>query len=40
MNTQNSDLALRKILGDVMSDQRRKELDLYRLYAKDDVNGE
>lgn len=36
MDTQNSDLALRKILEEVMSDQRRKELDLYRLYVNDD----
>jgi len=37
MDTQNQDLALRKILDDVMSQQRKNELDLYRLYAKDDA---
>lgn len=35
-DTQNRDLAFKKILDDVMSKQRRTELDLYRLYAKDD----
>jgi len=35
-DTQNRDLAFKKILDDVMSQQRKKELDLYRLYAKDD----
>jgi len=29
-------LAFKKILDDVMSQQRKNELDLYRLYAKDD----
>ena len=33
---QNKDLAFKKILDDVMSKQRKQELDLYRLYAKDD----
>ncbi|TXD83116.1 type I restriction endonuclease subunit R [Subsaximicrobium wynnwilliamsii] len=33
---QNKDLAFRKILDDVMSKQRKQELDLYRLYAKDE----
>ncbi|WP_316783818.1 type I restriction endonuclease subunit R [Pedobacter frigiditerrae] len=37
MDTQNQDLALRKILDDVMAQQRKNELDLYRLYAKDDA---
>lgn len=37
MDSQNQDLALRKILDDVMSKQRKNELDLYRLYAKDDA---
>ena len=32
-----SDLAFKKILDDVMSKQRKNELDLYRLYAKDDA---
>ncbi|RQP11915.1 MAG: type I restriction endonuclease subunit R [Chryseobacterium sp.] len=32
---QNRDLALRKILDDVMSKQRRQELELYKLYAQD-----
>ncbi|MCZ4319168.1 type I restriction endonuclease subunit R [Aequorivita viscosa] len=32
---QNKDLAFRRILDDVMSKQRKQELDLYRLYAKD-----
>ncbi len=34
---QNKDLALRKILDEVMSRQRKTELDLYRLYVKDDA---
>lgn len=34
---QNKDLAFRKILDEVMSKQRKQELDLYRLYAKDDT---
>lgn len=34
---QNKDLAFRKILDDVMSKQRKQELDLYRLYAKDEA---
>lgn len=33
----NRDLAFRKILDEVMSKQRKTELDLYRLYAKDDA---
>ncbi|RAR46448.1 type I restriction endonuclease subunit R [Flavobacterium lacus] len=33
----NRDLAFRKILDEVMSKQRKNELDLYRLYAKDDA---
>lgn len=32
---QNKNLAFQKILDDVMSKQRKQELDLYRLYAKD-----
>jgi len=32
---QNRDLAFKRILDDVMSKQRKQELDLYRLYAKD-----
>ena len=35
-DAQNSDLALKKILDDVMAQQRKKELELYRLYAKDE----
>lgn len=35
-DTQNRDLAFKKILDDVMSQQRKKELDLYKLYAKDE----
>ncbi len=35
-DSQNRDLAFRKILDEVMSQQRKKELDLYRLYAKDE----
>jgi type I restriction enzyme R subunit len=35
-DAQNSELAFHKILDDVMTTQRRKELDLYKLYAKDD----
>lgn len=34
---QNRDLAFKRILDDVMSKQRKQELDLYRLYAKDDA---
>jgi type I restriction enzyme R subunit len=33
---QNSDLALEKIIEDVMRKQRKNELDLYKLYAKDE----
>jgi len=33
---QNRDLAFKKILDEVMSQQRKKELDLYKLYAKDE----
>lgn len=35
-DTQNRDLAFKKILDDVMGQQRRKELELYKLYAKDE----
>lgn len=35
-DSQNRDLAFKKILDDVMTNQRRKELELYKLYAKDD----
>jgi type I restriction enzyme, R subunit len=34
-DVQNRDLAFKKILDDVMSQQRKNELDLYRLYAQD-----
>jgi type I restriction enzyme R subunit len=34
---QNSTLAFEKILHEVMTAQRRKELELYKLYAKDDA---
>ena len=33
---QNSDLALKRIMDEVMRKQRKNELDLYRLFAKDD----
>ncbi len=33
----NRDLAFKKILNDVMSQQRRQELELYKLYAKDEA---
>lgn len=33
---QNRDLAFKKILDDVMAQQRKKELELYKLYAKDE----
>jgi type I restriction enzyme R subunit len=33
---QNSEIAFKKILDDVMREQRKKELDLYKLYAKDE----
>jgi len=35
-DAQNRDLAFKKILDEVMGQQRRKELELYKLYAKDD----
>jgi len=35
-DTQNREIAFKKILDDVMREQRKKELDLYKLYAKDD----
>lgn len=34
---QNKNLAFQKILDDVMAKQRKQELDLYRLYAKDEA---
>jgi type I restriction enzyme R subunit len=34
---QNKSLAFKKILDEVMSQQRKQELDLYRLYAKDEM---
>ncbi|QXP71270.1 type I restriction endonuclease subunit R [Polaribacter sp. R2A056_3_33] len=34
---QNKNIAFQKIMDDVMSKQRKQELDLYRLYAKDDT---
>ncbi len=34
---QNRNLALEKILQDVMAQKRRKELELYRLFAADDA---
>ena len=34
---QNRELAFKKILDDVMSKQRRNELELYKLYAKDET---
>lgn len=33
---ENRDLAFKKILDDVMGKQRKKELELYKLYAKDE----
>ncbi len=36
-DTQNRDMAFRKIFDDVMGKQRKDELDLYRLLAKDDA---
>jgi type I restriction enzyme R subunit len=35
-DAQNKDLAFKKILDDVMRKQRKKELELYKLYAKDE----
>lgn len=35
-DNQNREIAFKKILDDVMRQQRKKELDLYKLYAKDD----
>ncbi|PQJ73592.1 type I restriction endonuclease subunit R [Polaribacter butkevichii] len=34
---QNKSIAFEKIMNDVMAQQRKQELDLYRLYAKDDA---
>ncbi len=34
---QNRDLAFKKILDEIMSQQRRQELELYKLYAKDEA---
>ena len=34
-DVQNRELALKKILDDVMSQQRKQELELYKLYAQD-----
>lgn len=36
MDPQNRELALKKILDEVMNQQRKKELELYKLFAKDD----
>ncbi len=36
-DVQNRDLAFKKILDEVMAKQRKKELDLYKLYAKDEA---
>lgn len=35
-DAQNRDLAFKKILDEVMGQQRRKELELYKLYVKDE----
>jgi type I restriction enzyme, R subunit len=35
-DAQNRDLAFKKILDDVMGQQRKKELEIYKLYAKDE----
>ena len=37
IDEQNKSIAFQKILDEVMSKQRKQELDLYRLYAKDDA---
>lgn len=37
LDPQNSDLAFKKILAEIMAQQRKVELDLYRLYVKDDA---
>ena len=34
---QTRDLAFKKILEEIMSQQRQQELELYKLYAKDDA---
>lgn len=36
-DAQTRDLAFKKMLEEVMSQQRRQELELYKLYAKDDA---
>src|SRR5690606_11903702 len=36
-DTQNRDLAFKKILNEVMSKQRKNELELYKLYAQDEA---
>ncbi|MFT6336459.1 MAG: type I restriction enzyme R subunit [Halioglobus sp.] len=35
-DSQNREIAFKKILDDVMSDQRRKELELYKMYSRDE----
>ncbi len=37
MDMQNRELAFKRILEEVMTSQRKQELDLYKLYAKDDA---
>ncbi len=37
INKQTQELAFKKILDDVMAQKRKEELDLYRLYAKDEM---
>jgi len=37
MDSQTRDIAFKKILEEIMSKQRRQELELYKLYAKDDA---
>jgi type I restriction enzyme R subunit len=36
-DTQNRDLAFKKIVDEIMSKQRKQELELYKLYAKDEA---
>lgn len=36
-DNQNSDLALKKIIDEVMSSKRKQELEVYKLYAKDET---
>jgi type I restriction enzyme R subunit len=36
-DSQTQDLAFRRLLDEIIAQQRKKELDLYRLYTKDEA---